>query len=170
MLVTEKCQTLFWNSKNFRFYYIKWFRLRKSKLLNKFSKISRPTDLKKGPKLSFLALKKPTWHPWCQGLFFSSHRTLQSDSSFSVPVFHWPWPLGSPAWVYLLPKFTYPLNNTTYCASVFITVGLAIERLAFGLAGLVYHRARTAELGCRLLPGQNGNENNLYTAGTVLLK
>jgi hypothetical protein len=42
--------------------------------------------------------------------------------------FSWPWPEDSMVWVYLIPKFTYPLNNMCFCASVFLTVLIAGER------------------------------------------
>ena len=42
--------------------------------------------------------------------------------------FSWPWPEGSLVWVYLIPKFTYPLNNMCFCSSVFLTVLIAGER------------------------------------------
>ena len=31
-------------------------------------------------------------------------------------------------WVYLIPKFIYPLNNISFCLSVFLTVLIAAER------------------------------------------
>lgn len=43
-------------------------------------------------------------------------------------VFTWPWPEDSLVWVYLIPKFTYPLNNICFCSSVFLTVLIACER------------------------------------------
>ena len=42
--------------------------------------------------------------------------------------FSWPWPEDSLVWVYLIPKFTYPLNNMCFCSSVFLTVLIAGER------------------------------------------
>ena len=45
-----------------------------------------------------------------------------------ISVFNWPWPEDSIVWVYLIPKFTYPLNNMCFCSSVFLTVLIACER------------------------------------------
>ena len=45
-----------------------------------------------------------------------------------MQVFTWPWPEDSLVWVYLIPKFTYPLNNICFCSSVFLTVMIACER------------------------------------------
>merc|ERR1719270_1335095 len=43
-------------------------------------------------------------------------------------VFTWPWPEDSQVWVYVIPKFTYPLNNMLFSCSVFLTVMIACER------------------------------------------
>jgi hypothetical protein len=43
-------------------------------------------------------------------------------------VFNWPWDDDSVVWVYLIPKFIYPLNNISFCCSVFLTVFIAAER------------------------------------------
>ena len=57
-----KCQTLLLIKENFGFYYINFYRLyKKPNMLNKLSKISRPT---KG-QICFLGLVKgQTWQPW----------------------------------------------------------------------------------------------------------
>ena len=51
-----------------------------------------------------------------------------SISRKNLLVFTWPWPEDSLVWVYLIPKFTYPLNNMCFCSSVFLTVMIACER------------------------------------------
>ena len=43
-------------------------------------------------------------------------------------VFFWPWSRDSEVWVYLIPKVLYPLNNMTFCCSIYLTVMLAWER------------------------------------------
>jgi 7 transmembrane receptor (rhodopsin family) len=43
-------------------------------------------------------------------------------------VFFWPWAQDSEVWVYLIPKVLYPLNNMTFCCSIYLTVMLAWER------------------------------------------
>jgi hypothetical protein len=43
-------------------------------------------------------------------------------------VFFWPWAQESEVWVYLIPKVIYPLNNMTFCCSIYLTVMLAWER------------------------------------------
>jgi hypothetical protein len=43
-------------------------------------------------------------------------------------VFFWPWARDSEVWVYLIPKVLYPLNNMTFCCSIYLTVMLAWER------------------------------------------
>ncbi|XP_023345153.1 FMRFamide receptor [Eurytemora carolleeae] len=43
-------------------------------------------------------------------------------------VFAWPWKHDSVVWLYLIPRFSYPLNNTSYCCSIFVTVAIAWER------------------------------------------
>ena len=59
VLVTEKCQTLFLKRNNFGFYYVSFYRFEKGQLLNKFSKISRPTDLTKA-KFVIFGVEKPS--------------------------------------------------------------------------------------------------------------
>ena len=43
-------------------------------------------------------------------------------------VFHWPWPENDERWIWVVTKLTYPLNNTSFCCSVFLTVVIAGER------------------------------------------
>ncbi len=43
-------------------------------------------------------------------------------------MFFWPWSHESEVWVYLIPKVIYPLNNMTFCCSIYLTVMLAWER------------------------------------------
>jgi hypothetical protein len=42
--------------------------------------------------------------------------------------FLWPWFQHSLVWLYLVPKMIFPLNNITYCCSIFLSVMLARER------------------------------------------
>jgi len=42
--------------------------------------------------------------------------------------FFWPWFQHSLVWLYLVPKMIFPLNNITYCCSIFLSVMLARER------------------------------------------
>ena len=53
VIVTEKCQTPFHEMKNFEFHYRNFHRLIIGQLLYKFSKISKPINLKKRPNLFF---------------------------------------------------------------------------------------------------------------------
>ncbi len=50
---------------------------------------------------------------------------LKSDL---ISVFHWPWPENDERWIWVVTKLTYPLNNTSFCCSVFLTVVIAGER------------------------------------------
>jgi hypothetical protein len=66
---------------------------------------------------------------------FSARRFLYLHSSlfsflqgFQFSVFFWPWSHESEVWVYLIPKVIYPLNNMTFCCSIYLTVMLAWER------------------------------------------
>jgi hypothetical protein len=49
-------------------------------------------------------------------------------SRLPISVFFWPWSHESEVWVYLIPKVIYPLNNMTFCCSIYLTVMLAWER------------------------------------------
>jgi hypothetical protein len=69
-------------------------------------------------------------------MLFSARRFLYLHSSlfsflvegFQFSVFFWPWSHESEVWVYLIPKVIYPLNNMTFCCSIYLTVMLAWER------------------------------------------
>ena len=71
VLVAEKSQTLFLRMDQFWILlYINFYRLKKSQLLNKFLKMSRPTDWNIGQIWGGgLPRKGQTWQPWCSGVF-----------------------------------------------------------------------------------------------------
>ena len=54
--------------------------------------------------------------------------SLTDESFYFILVFFWPWSRDSEVWVYLIPKVIYPLNNMTFCCSIYLTVMLAWER------------------------------------------
>jgi hypothetical protein len=67
---------------------------------------------------------------FCQQVFVLTLLSLFSFlvEGFQFSVFFWPWSHESEVWVYLIPKVIYPLNNMTFCCSIYLTVMLAWER------------------------------------------
>ncbi len=60
--------------------------------------------------------------------FLYLHSSIFFPSRLPISVFFWPWSHESEVWVYLIPKVIYPLNNMTFCCSIYLTVMLAWER------------------------------------------
>jgi hypothetical protein len=45
-----------------------------------------------------------------------------------LAVFQWPFNIHSQLYVYLFPRFLYPVNNIIFSTSIFLTVVVAFER------------------------------------------
>ena len=83
----------------FAFYYINFYRLNKGQLINKLSKISRPTNLKRRPNLLFWPRKgnlQPWWclqidrkcFPWATALSFHAYIYIVRVKDTAVVFFY----------------------------------------------------------------------------------